>query len=217
MGAQKKIKYRNKITVHDGSFYKKGTNEPIAIDDFLLSDIKWDPKRKGTVIYRQLDTLIYGTKEDQVYTTDSMLGYQFRVGLNSFYQVNQEMAQKAYQMIRDNIISGGKTLDLYSGIGTISLICSKNSTLVHGIEVDVNSYQDALYNQKLNKVDNVFFFHLSVEEYLQKYDERFDTVIVDPPRRGLDRKMVEKIKKEIRPQRIIYMSCHPATQATNIS
>lgn len=110
------------------------------------------------MIYRQLDTLISGTKEDRVYTTDSMLGYQFRVGLNSFYQVNQEMAQKAYQMIRDNIISGGKTLDLYSGIGTISLICSKNSTLVHGIEVDVNSYQDALYNQKLNKVNNVFSF-----------------------------------------------------------
>lgn len=217
IGAQKKTKYRNKITVYNGSFYQKRTNKPIVINDFLLSDIPWDSKRHGTIIYRQLDTLISGTKEDQLYTTDSMLGYQFRVGLHSFYQVNKEMAQKAYQLIRDSIIYGGKTLDLYCGIGTISLICSKNSSIVHGIEIDSHSYHDALYNKELNGVENVSFFHLSVEKYFQKYHEQFDTVVVDPPRRGLNRKMIEKIKNEIRPQRIIYMSCHPATQAANIS
>lgn len=214
---QKKIKYRNKITVHDGSFFQKKSNIPITIDDFLLSDIKWDRKKKGTVIYRQLDTLIAGTKDENMYTTDSLLGFQFRVGLHSFYQINKEMAEKAYQFISEHVVLGGKTLDLYCGIGTISLISSRNSEVVYGIEIDTNSYQDALVNQYINHVDNVFFFNLSAEEYISKNDQQFDTVIIDPPRKGMDRKTIEKIKNVLQPKRIIYMSCNPATQAANIN
>ena len=74
---KKKTKYRNKITLHDGYFYQKNSNSPIDIDDFLLSDIKWNKNLKGDVIYRQLDTLIYGTKNDWKYTTDNLLGFKF--------------------------------------------------------------------------------------------------------------------------------------------
>lgn len=214
---KKKIKYRNKITVHDGYFYQKKSNTPIEIDDFLLSDIKWDRKKLGTIIYRQLDTLIYGDKKSKIYTTDSMLGYKFFVGLNSFYQVNKEIAEKAYDFINKNVVFGGKTLDLYSGIGTISIISSKNSQIVHGIEVDKNSYQDALKNQEVNNIKNVLFFNLSVEKYIKSTNEQFDTVILDPPRKGVDKKTIEIIKNIIKPKRIIYMSCNPATQAANIN
>lgn len=213
----KKIKYRNKITLHDGCFYQKNTNIPIDIDDFLLSDIKWDKSLKGDIIYRQLDTLIYGTKKEKKYTTDTLLGFKFRVGLNSFYQVNKEVTEFAYDYINNNIAKDSSVLDLYCGIGTIGIILSKNSKYVLGIEINKDSYNDALYNKELNNIKNIEFKNLDVEKFIKTNTKHFENVILDPPREGVGKKTIEIIKNEIKPEKIIYMSCNPATQASDFN
>ena len=214
---KQKTKYRNKITVHDGNFYQKNSNETIDIDDFLLSSIKWDKSLKGEVIYRKLDTLIYGYKYEKKYTFDSMFGYQFRIGLNSFYQVNKEVAILAYQYIIDNLLDNGITLDLYSGIGTISIIASNKSQKVIGVEINSDSYNDALYNKEINKIKNVDFYNKDVSSFIKEYKDSVDTLILDPPRSGVDKRTLNLIKDIIKPKRIIYMSCNPATQASNFN
>lgn len=214
---QKRIKYRNKITLHDGNFYQKQTNEKIIIDDYLLSDIQYDPNLKGEIIYRQLDTLIYGTKNENKYTSDSMFGYKFRVGLNSFYQVNKEVALAAYQDILDYVIEGGITLDLYSGIATIAIIVSKKSKKVYGVEVNQNSYQDALFNIKNNKIKNIEFINQDVKDFLKHFDFTkipIDTLILDPARAGIKKTEIDQIIK-LKPKRIIYLACNPGNQAAN--
>ncbi len=214
---KKKTKYRNKITLHNGCFYQKNSNNPIDIDDFLLSDIKWNKNLKGDVIYRQLDTLIYGTKNDKKYTTDNLLGFKFRVGLNSFYQVNKEVTEFAYDYIRNNIIENANVLDLYCGIGTIGIILSKNSKYVLGIEINKDSYNDALYNKTLNNIENIDFKNLDVNKFVKIENKHFENLILDPPREGVGKKTIEIIVNKIKPERIVYMSCNPATQASDFN
>lgn len=214
----KEFKYRNKITLHDGSFYQKNTKIPINIDNYLLSDIEYDKNLKGKIIYRKLDTLIFGNKKEKKYTTDTMLNYKFRVGLNSFYQINKEVAQEVYAEIQNNIIENGNTLDMYSGIGTITIIASSKSKKVIGVERNTNSFQDALYNIKENKINNIKFYCLNVEKYVEKYKDKIkiDTLIIDPAREGVDKKTIYSIMNQIKPKRIIYLSCNPGTQASNL-
>lgn len=216
---KKQFKYRNKITLHDGFFYQKKSNKPIEINDFLLSDIEWDKNRKGTIIYRKLDTLISGTKDDKKYTSDTLLGYQFRVGLNSFYQVNKEVTEYAYNYIEKNIIKNTNVLDLYCGIGTIGITISKNAKKVVGIEENFDSFKDALYNKKINNIKNIKFINSTVEKFLQYNEEKikFDNVILDPPRNGINKEVIKKINNLLKPKIIIYMSCNPSTQAADVS
>lgn len=214
---EKKIKYRNKIVVHDGYLYQKNTNNPIDVKDFLLSDIEWDRKRKGKIIYRKLDTLISGTKKECLYTSDSLFGFKFRIGLNSFYQINKEVMEYAYLFIRDNLIQNSTVLDLYSGIGTIGIVVSNLSKSVCGVEKNKNSYQDALFNKKVNGVDNVDFFNMDVNEFVQLNNKYYENVILDPSRSGVGKKTIKIIRDVLKPKRIIYMSCNPATQAFDFS
>lgn len=213
---KKQFKYRNKITLHDGFFYQKKSNEKIDIEDFLLSDIKWDKDKKGTIIYRHLDTLISGTKEDKIHTTDSLLDYKFRVGLNSFYQINKEVMEYAYLQIKNNIIQNKNTLDLFSGIGTIGIICSQNSKQVIGIEINKNSYLDAQHNKKINNVKNIKFKNMDVNKFISNNNEKFENIILNPSRKGVGKKTMIKIKEKLNPEKILYMSCNPKTQASDI-
>lgn len=216
---EKRFKYRNKITLHDGGFYKKRTNEVIDLNDYLLSDIKYDKRLKGEIIYRKLDTLIFGSKKDKKYTTDTMLGYKFRVGLNSFYQINKEIAEKVYLEIQKNILKGGTTLDLYSGIGTITIISSKFSNKVIGVERNKNSFNDAIFNIKENNINNIEFYNLSVENFVNNNlaSTKINTLILDPSREGVGKNVLNNLIKSTSPERIIYLSCNPATQASDFN
>jgi tRNA/tmRNA/rRNA uracil-C5-methylase (TrmA/RlmC/RlmD family) len=122
---EKQFRYRNKITLHDGGFYKIGTHDVIKMNDFLLSDIRPKTKLKGEVVIRKLGSIIEGHKKDRLYTHDKMMGLKFRVGINSFYQVNKEIAVLAYRDIMRFLNPRDIVFDLYSGIGTISLLASK--------------------------------------------------------------------------------------------
>ena len=211
---QKRTKYRNKIVVHDGHFYQKRSHQPVVITNYLLADIPYDPNLKGTITYRQLDSLIYGTKNDQSYTTDTMLGFQFRIGLHSFYQVNKEVAEVIYAEIAQHVLADGITVDLYSGIATIAIIVSARARWVYGVEINHHSYQDALFNIDHNRINNIEMVQVDAEQFLQGWNSNqpIDTLILDPARTGLTT-ITTKLILQLRPRRIIFLSCNPGNQA----
>lgn len=138
----------------------------------------------------------------------------FTVSYNSFFQVNNYINLELFNLIKENIV--GKTvLDLYSGVGTLSIVASKVVDKVYSIEVIPNAVKNALINAKINKCDNINFILGKVEDKIGFINDKIDTVIVDPARAGLDKKTIEVINN-ICPQRIIYVSCNTQSLANNL-
>lgn len=138
----------------------------------------------------------------------------FTVSYNSFFQVNNYINLELFNLIKENIV--GKTvLDLYSGVGTLSIVASKVVDKVYSIEVIANAVKNALINAKINKCDNINFILGKVEDKIGFINDKIDTIIVDPARAGLDKKTIEVINK-LGPQRIIYVSCDTQSLANNL-
>lgn len=138
----------------------------------------------------------------------------FTVSYNSFFQVNNYINSELFNLIKENIV--GKTiLDLYSGVGTLSIVASKVVDKVYSIEVIPNAVKNALINAKINKCDNINFILGKVEDKIGFINDKIDTIIVDPARAGLDKKTIEVINN-ICPQRIIYVSCDTQSLANNL-
>ena len=138
----------------------------------------------------------------------------FTVSYNSFFQVNNYINLELFNLIKENIV--GKTvLDLYSGVGTLSIVASKEVDKVYSIEVTQNAVKNALINAKINKCDNINFILGKVEDKIGFINDKIDTIIVDPARSGLDKKTIEVINN-ICPQRIIYVSCDTQSLANNL-
>lgn len=138
----------------------------------------------------------------------------FTVSYNSFFQVNNYINLELFNLIKENIV--GKTvLDLYSGVGTLSIVASKVVDKVYSIEVTQNAVKNALINAKINKCDNINFILGKVEDKIGFINDKIDTIIVDPARAGLDKKTIEVINK-LGPQRIIYVSCDTQSLANNL-
>ncbi|HID55136.1 TPA: 23S rRNA (uracil(1939)-C(5))-methyltransferase RlmD [Candidatus Poribacteria bacterium] len=134
--------------------------------------------------------------------------YRFTIKPDVFYQSNPLLIWKAYEDIKEWVY--GKVLDLYCGIGTISIYISDACDHVTGVEISSSSVRTAEENAALNGVENVRFHASDVGEYLKR-NVKFDVIIIDPPRPGLSRKIIKRIKR-IGPDRIVYMSCNPVTQ-----
>ena len=138
----------------------------------------------------------------------------FTVSYNSFFQVNNYINLELFNLIKENIV--GKTvLDLYSGVGTLSIVASKVVDKVYSIEVTQNAVKNALINAKINKCDNINFILGKVEDKIGFINDKIDTIIVDPARAGLYKKTIEVINK-LSPQRIIYVSCDTQSLANNL-
>lgn len=138
----------------------------------------------------------------------------FTVSYNSFFQVNNYINLELFNLIKENIV--GKTvLDLYSGVGTLSIVASKVVDKVYSIEVIANAVKNALINAKINKCDNINFILGKVEDKIGFINDKIDTIIVDPARAGLDKKTIKVINK-LSPQRIIYVSCDTQSLANNL-
>ena len=156
------------------------------------------------------DKCIYG----QDNFMDKINNLFFTVSYNSFFQVNNYINLKLFNLIKENIV--GKTvLDLYSGVGTLSIVASKVVDKVYSIEVTQNAVKNALINAKINKCDNINFILGKVEDKIGFINDKIDTIIVDPARAGLDKKTIEVINN-ICPQRIIYVSCDTQSLANNL-
>ncbi len=174
--------------------------------------------KNTNVILGQENINIYGNG----YITDMLGDYTFKISPLSFYQVNPIQAEKLYNI---GVESAGITnkdivFDLYCGIGTISLFMAKYAKKVYGIEIVKQAIEDAKENAKINNIENTEFIAGDVEKVLTDLIENKkiipDVIMVDPPRKGLDNKTVKNILK-IKPKKLIYISCNPATLIRDLS
>ena len=155
------------------------------------------------------------------YITDILCGKRFRISPHSFYQINHAQTEKLY----DYAIKAAKLtkkdvlLDAYSGIGTIGIIASDYVKQVQGIEYNASAVRDAVKNCLENGLTrNIAFNRGDAGEFLEKKAKlgtHYDAVILDPARTGADRKFLNSLVK-IAPERIVYISCNPATQARDL-
>ena len=129
----------------------------------------------------------------------------FEISYDSFFQVNSYINSKLFNIISNNV-SGDTVLDLYSGVGTLSLMASKTAKKVYAIEVVKNAVINAIKNAKINNVNNVNFILGDASEKIKYINDKIDTIIIDPPRGGLTDKVIDKIL-ELKPNKIVLVSC----------
>lgn len=155
------------------------------------------------------NNLVYGKS----YLIQTINNLNFKVSAKSFFQVNILTASKLYDEVIKNINSENTTIDLYSGTGTITMLLSKKSKKVIGIEVVKDAVKDAKNNMVLNNIDNITFKCGKVEKVIDELkDLDIDVLVMDPPRSGSDKKTLNDIIK-LSPKKIIYISCNPVTLA----
>ena len=155
------------------------------------------------------------------YIEDTLCGLNFRLSPRSFYQVNHHQAQRLYQMAiaQAGITKTDTVLDLYCGVGTITLAMAGAAGKVIGVEVVPQAVEDARDNAARNGILNAEFFcgdagQAALE--LEKSGVRTDVVVVDPPRKGLNADTIEALRR-MSPKRIVYVSCDPATLARDVA
>ena len=168
--------------------------------------------------------VILGEKERVLYgpgtIKDSILGIDFIISSKSFFQVNPIQVEKLYQKAIElsEITSKSSVFDAYCGIGTISLIAAKTAKNVTGVEIVKEAIIDAKKNAKLNNINNVKFLVGDAGKVLHDLiadGKHFDCIFVDPPRKGLSEDFINSLL-EIKPKKIIYVSCDPNTLARDI-
>ena len=156
------------------------------------------------------------------YIEDFLGEYCFKISPLSFYQVNPVQAEALYNIAIENteISKHDTVFDLYCGIGTITLFASKYAKKVYGVEIVEQAIKDAKENAKMNNIENVEFIAGDTEQILTDLIDNKkiipDIVIVDPPRRGLDNTTINNILK-IKPKKVTYISCNPATLTRDLS
>ena len=156
------------------------------------------------------------------YIEDKLGEYIFKISPMSFYQVNPVQAEILYNtaieaasLSKDDVL-----FDLYCGIGTIGIFASKYVKQVYGIEIVPQAINDAVENARINNIKNAEFMigdvEISFDELINKKNIVPTAIIVDPPRKGLDDKTIQNILK-IKPEKLVYISCNPATMVRDLS
>ncbi len=191
-------------------------------------------RTRGNVILGRKTRCIAGDP----YLEDRLCGLTFRISPASFYQVNHDQTEKLYGLVREYARLTGKetVFDLYCGAGTIGLTLADAAGQIIGIEIVADAVKNAKENARLNGIENASFFCGAAEELLdspeavQALMERCDggssagacetadagtVVIVDPPRKGCDRKLLDAVLGAA-PDRVVYVSCDPATLARDL-
>ena len=155
------------------------------------------------------------------YIEDTLCGLNFRLSPRSFYQVNHHQAQRLYRAAIEQagITKSDTVLDLYCGVGTITLAMASAAGKVIGVEVVPQAVEDARDNAKRNGIENAEFFcgdagQAALE--LEKNGVKADVAVVDPPRKGLNADTIEALSR-MAPRRIVYVSCDPATLARDVA
>ena len=153
---------------------------------------------------------------------ERMEGLQFKVGPKSFYQTNSAQAYELYKVARDFAALTGKEIlyDLYTGTGTIANFCAARCAKVVGVEYVPEAIEDARINSTLNGIGNTVFYAGDMKAVLSdefiRRNGRPDVIILDPPRAGVDEPVIDVILRAA-PERIVYVSCNPATQARDLA
>ncbi|MCI6894871.1 MAG: 23S rRNA (uracil(1939)-C(5))-methyltransferase RlmD [Bacteroidales bacterium] len=165
------------------------------------------------------EVVLYSGRE---YVEEEMEGLKFRIGPKSFYQTNSQQAYELYKVARRMADLSGDELvyDLYTGTGTIANFVSRKAKKVIGIEYVPEAIEDAKLNSAVNGIDNTEFYAGDMKDILTdefvEANGRPDVMIVDPPRAGMHEDVVNVILNA-EPERIVYVSCNPATQARDLA
>ena len=173
--------------------------------------------RKGNAVLGDEFITLHGPG----YIEDTLCGLNFRLSPRSFYQVNHAQAQRLYEaaIAQAEITKEDTVLDLYCGVGTITLCMASAAGKVIGVEVIPQAVEDARDNAARNGIENAEFFcgdagQAALE--LEKQGIKADVVVVDPPRKGLNGDSIEALAR-FAPRRIVYVSCDPATLARDVA
>ncbi|MCD8151458.1 MAG: 23S rRNA (uracil(1939)-C(5))-methyltransferase RlmD [Clostridiales bacterium] len=196
-------------------------SELVQLDGMTSISLNFNEKQTNVILGEETQT-IWGRE----YITDCVQRLTYQISPQSFYQVNPVQMEKLYGLALEYAgLSGEETVwDLYCGIGTISLFLAQKAKQVYGVEIVPQAIADARRNAQLNEVDNAEFFVGKAEEILPDFYEKeacegrqahADVIVVDPPRKGCDRRLLETILA-MDPERIVYVSCDPATLARDL-
>jgi 23S rRNA (uracil1939-C5)-methyltransferase len=150
--------------------------------------------------------------------TDKIGSFEFEISANSFFQTNSRGAEQLYDVVEQFAgLKGDETvMDLYSGTGAIAIYLSKAAREVTGIDISSSSIADAVNNCRRNRISNCRFIQGDINVCLSQPGNPPDVMIIDPPRAGMHKKVVKQVL-EMRPGRIVYVSCNPATLARDLA
>ena len=196
-------------------------------EDALVARLRWgikglcsvllcDNRKPGNVILSDRFRTLFGTD----YIEDTLCGLRFRLSARSFYQVNHDQAERLYEKaVQAAGLTGNETvIDLYCGTGTITLVMAKQAKRAIGVEIIPQAIEDAKENARRNGIENAEFFCADASAAAKKLASegiRPDVICVDPPRKGLAPEVIDAIA-EMSPDRVVYVSCDPATLARDL-
>lgn len=183
----------------------------IKSNDKLSIDLDKFKKLSGIGIIVN-DKVIFGKS----YFYEKIENLIYKVSYDSFFQVNLNVATKMFNVIKKHIKEEDKILELYSGVGAISLFVSSKAKSLLGMEIVNNAVINANYNAKLNNINNASFVLEDLKTGVKINNYEFNKLIVDPPRSGLSKDVLAFIENK-KPQDIIYMSCDMQTLARDVS
>ena len=177
-------------------------------------------KSRGNVILGDRTAALYG----KPWITDELGGLKFRISPRSFFQVNHVQTEVLYSKVLELAsLTGNETVyDLYCGIGTISLYLAKHAGTVYGVEIIPDAVRDARENAERNGIGNVHFYTGAAEDLVVSGEfapgvpcPPADVIVLDPPRKGCAPSLIQAVLR-MAPQRIVYVSCDPATLARDL-
>lgn len=172
--------------------------------------------RQTNVIFGDITRILWG--QDVIY--DYIGDVKFAISARSFYQVNPLQTEVLYgKTVEYAGLTGNETvIDAYCGIGTISLFLAQHAKRVYGVEIVKEAIEDARANAELNGMEHVTFEVGASEDVIPRWKEQgidADVIVVDPPRKGCDPRLLETIL-EMKPERVVYVSCNPSTLARDL-
>lgn len=172
--------------------------------------------RKTNVIFGDVTRVLWGREVIHDYIGD----VKFAISARSFYQVNPAQTEVLYgKTVEYAGLTGAETvIDAYCGIGTISLFLAQHAKKVYGVEIVKEAIEDARANAELNGMKHVEFEVGASEDVIPRWKEQgieADVIVVDPPRKGCDPRLLETIL-EMKPERVVYVSCNPSTLARDL-
>ncbi len=202
------------IVINGDDIYKK--SELVSLITSKFPDIRTIciniNKKDTNVVLSDKNTVIYGDG----YIEDILCGKRFRISPLSFYQVNRSCAELLYNTAKKLLGKDyKKVLDLYCGIGTVGICVASDSEKLTGVEIVPEAIEDAKKNAQLNCLDNCEFFCADASD-ISKLAPDCDSIIVDPPRKGITPQVIDFIVKAS-PKNVVYISCDPDTLIRDIA
>ena len=199
----------------------------IPYKEELINDLKENIKGLKSVILNintRKTNVIMGDHNITVYGSDRIIDYisdiKFEISPLSFFQVNPVQTEVLYKKALENadLKNNETVIDVYSGIGTISLLAAQKAAFVYGIESVYQAVEDAKRNSHINNINNVKFISGDAEKVMPELADKginADVVIMDPPRKGCDKSVLDAVIK-INSPKIVYVSCNPSTLARDL-